>query len=163
LQEGVHHAASPVRHTARRSRPVPGIPGSRFRRTATNTNTEKGLVETFVDVVNACDPGGEPYLITTTSNVIEHETVFDDGRAHFTFTQNGKVVAAPLDGTGPRYTGHYTVWGGFNQNGEVVSNGTFTFNLALKGSDGSKYTEHSLDHFNVRPDGTENFFSHCNN
>ena len=50
---------------------------------ATNTTTEKGLVETFVDVVNACDPGGEPYLITTTSNVIEHETVFDDGRAHF--------------------------------------------------------------------------------
>ena len=46
----------------------------------TTTTTEKGLVETFVDVVPTCEDGGPLYTITTTSNLIEHETAFDDGR-----------------------------------------------------------------------------------
>ena len=129
----------------------------------TTVTHEKGLVENFVDVVNGCDPGAELYDITVTSNLVSKETAKDNGTFHATFTQTGKVVAVPLDGTGPSYTGQVTIWGGFSQNGEVVSNGTFTFNLALKGSDGSKYTEHAVDHSNVRPDGTENFFSRCNN
>ena len=46
----------------------------------TTTTTTKNLVETFVDVVPTCDASGADYTITTTSNLVEHETVFDDGR-----------------------------------------------------------------------------------
>ena len=59
----------------------------------TTTSHEHGLVETFVDVVPTCDNSAPaPYTITTTSNLVEHETVFADGRVHATFTQTGKFV-----------------------------------------------------------------------
>lgn len=84
----------------------------------TDTTTQKNLVETFVDVVPTCEGGGPAYTITTTSNLIEHSTVFDDGRAHFTFTQTGTFVAVLLeDPSLPSYTGNPTVWGGFNAKG----------------------------------------------
>src|SRR6266508_4082517 len=60
----------------------------------------------------------------------------------------------------PSYTGKFTVWGGFNQNGNTV-NGTFTFNVRGSGSDGSTFKNHTTEHFNVRPDGTVNEFFHC--
>jgi len=44
----------------------------------TQTTTEKNFVETFVDVVPSCEEG-PPYTVTTTSNLIEHETIFADG------------------------------------------------------------------------------------
>jgi hypothetical protein len=126
----------------------------------TTTTTTKNLVETFVDVLPSCDPDSPLMVVTTRSNLIEHETVFDDGRVHATFTQSGKVSAVPLVGTGPTYTGSFAVWGGFNANGSTV-NGTFTFNVVLKGSDGSRVSNHVVDHFNERPDGTVNEFFHC--
>src|ERR671913_93952 len=57
----------------------------------TTTTVEKNLVETFVDVIPSCEEGGPLYTITTTSNLVEHETVFEDGRvnATFTFTAHG--------------------------------------------------------------------------
>ena len=71
----------------------------------TTTNTEKGLVETFVDVVPTCEGGGPLYTITTTANAIEHETVFDHGRVHATFTSTGTFTATPLeDPSLPSYT-----------------------------------------------------------
>jgi hypothetical protein len=39
----------------------------------TTTNTEKNLVETFVDVVPSCE-GGPPYTVTTTSNLVAATT-----------------------------------------------------------------------------------------
>ena len=127
----------------------------------TETHTEKGLVETFVDVIPSCEGGGAPYTITTTSNLIEHETVFDDGRVHATFTQTGRFSAVPLnDPSLPSYTGKFTIWGGFNANGSTV-NGTFTFNVRGTGSDGSTFSNHNVDHFNERPDGSVNAFFHC--
>jgi hypothetical protein len=127
----------------------------------TETNTEKDLVETFVDVLPSCEDG-PPYVITTTSNLVEHETIFEDGRAHFTFTQTGTAVGLPLDDPKlPTFTAKFTVWGGFNQNSDSVANGTFTFNVRGTLSDGSTFSNHSVDHFNVRPDGTVNEFFHC--
>ena len=127
----------------------------------TVTTHEKGLVETFVDVIPSCDEDGAPYTITTTSNLVEHETVFDDGRVHATFTQTGKFSAVPLeDPSLPSFTGRFTTWGGFNQNGKTV-NGTFTFNLRGTGSDGSIVSFHTVEHFNQRPDGTVNEFFRC--
>jgi hypothetical protein len=127
----------------------------------TETTVEKNLVETFVDVVPTCEGGGPLYTITTTSNLVEHTTTFDDGRIHATFTQTGTFVAVPLeDPSLPSFTGRFTVWGGFNQNGKTV-NGTFTFTARGQGSDGSTFSNHVTDHFNVRPDGTVNAFFHC--
>jgi hypothetical protein len=126
----------------------------------TTTTTKKNVVETFVDVLPSCE-GGPLYTVTTTSNFVEHTTEFADGRVHATFTQTGSVVAVPLeDPSLPSYTGHFTIWGGFNANGTTV-NGTFTFNVRLVGSDGSTVTNHQVDHFNVRPDGSVNEFFHC--
>lgn len=39
----------------------------------TETTHEKGLVETFVDVVPTCEEDGALYTITTTSNLVMHE------------------------------------------------------------------------------------------
>ena len=127
----------------------------------TETVTEKGVVETFVDVVPTCEGGGPLYTITTTSNRIEHTTLFADGRVHATFTDTGTFVAEPLeDPSLPSYTGKFTVWGGFNANGKAV-NGTFTFTALGKGSDGSTFNNHVTDHFNTTPNGTEFFFTRC--
>jgi hypothetical protein len=127
----------------------------------TNTTTQRNLVETFVDVVPSCEAGGPAYQITTTSNAIEHETVFADGRIHATFTETGTFVAVPLeDPSLPSFTGSFSVRGGFNQENEVVV-GTFTFSERGKGSDGPQFTFHTTGHFNVRPDGTVNDFFRC--
>ena len=133
-----------------------------FAQPPVNTTTvQKNLVETFVDVVPSCEEGGPLYTITTTSNLVEHTTVFDDGREHDTFTQTGTFVAVPLeDPSLPSFTGKFTVWGGFNANNQVV-NGTFTFNVRGTGSDGSTFSVNNSEHFNTRPDGTVNEFFHC--
>jgi hypothetical protein len=127
----------------------------------TQTNTAKNLVESFVDVVPTCEGGGPLYQITTTSNLVEHETVFDDGDVHATFTETGTFVAVPLeDPSLPSYTGKFTAWGGFNQSGSTV-NGTTTFSVRGTGSDGSTFSNQNVEHFNQRPDGTVNEFFHC--
>jgi hypothetical protein len=133
-----------------------------FAQPPTNTTTtQKGLVETFVDVIPTCEEDGPPYTITITSNLITHETIFDDGRIHATFTQTGTFSAVPLeDPSLPSFTGKFTQWGGFNQNGQTV-NGTFTFNLHGTGSDGSKVSINLVEHFNARPDGSVNELFHC--
>ena len=129
--------------------------------TTTTTTTTKGVVETFVDVVPTCEGGGPLYTITTTSNAIEHETTFDDGRIHVTFTQTGTFTAVPLeDPSLPSYTGKFTTWGGFNANGSTM-NGTFTFNVRGTGSDGSTFSNHNVEHSNQRPDGTVHEFFRC--
>ena len=133
-----------------------------FAQPPTNTTThETGLVETFVDVIPMCEDGGPPYTITTTSNLVMHETIFEDGRVHATFTQTGKFSAVPLeDPSLPSFTGRFTQWGGFNQNGSTV-NGTFTFSLRGTGSDGSTVSLNQVEHFNQRPDGSVNELFHC--
>ena len=108
-----------------------------------------------------CEEDGPLYTITTTSNLIEHTTTFDDGRTHETFTQTGTFVAVPLEDPDlPSFTGKFTVWGGFNANGNTV-NGTFTMTVHGTGSDGSTFRVHATEHFNARPDGTVNEFFNC--
>jgi len=126
----------------------------------TTVTHQKGFTDTFVDVVPDCFSISEPYTITTTSNSVSKESVFDDGRVHATFTDAGTFVATPVDLTGPSVSGHFAVWGGFNANGKTV-NGTFTFNLTGRFEDGTRISVHTVDHFNVRPDGVEFAFSKC--
>jgi hypothetical protein len=136
-----------------------------FAQPPTHTKTiEKGLVETFVDVFPTCETaggeGGPLYRITLTSNLAVHETIFDDGRVHATFTQTGRFTAVPLNPSLPSFTGKVTIWGGFNANRKAV-NGTFTFSLHGTGSDGSRVRVNLVEHFNERPDGSVNEFFHC--
>ena len=124
----------------------------------TTTTTMKNLVETFDDVVPMCDVSGAVYTITTTSNLVEHETVFDDGRVHATFTQTGTFVAT--NPTLPDFTGKFTTWGNFNANGKT-ENSTFTFTVHGTGDDGSRFKHHETAHFNARPNGSVNEFFRC--
>ena len=127
----------------------------------TNTTITKDAVETFIDVVPTCEGGGALYTVTTTTNSVEHETVFDDGSVHSTFTQTGTFVAVPLEDPAlPDFSGKLTIWGGFNQSAQTV-NGTFTFNIRGTGDDGSTFKQNSVDHFNVRPNGSVQEFFHC--
>ena len=124
----------------------------------TTTTTTQNVVDTFVDVAPTCDGSGAEYTITSTSNLIEHETVFDDGRVHATFTQTGTFVAT--NPTLPDFTGKFTSWGNFNANGSTV-NSTFTFNVHGTGDDGSTFRHHESGHFNARPDGSVQEFFRC--
>jgi len=124
----------------------------------TETIVEKDQTDTFVDFFT-CDPAAL-YEITIVFSHVEHVTIFPDGRIHVTFTDVGTFEAEALDPSLPDASGHFTIWGGFNENGTTV-NGTFTFNVSGTYDDGSRVSTHAVDHFNVRPDGTENFFSRC--
>lgn len=117
--------------------------------------------DTFVDVLVSCGEDAPLYEITITYNQVEHSTTFDDGRVHSTFTQTGKFVAKALEPGQLDASGRFTVWGNFNSNGNGVFNGTFTFNLSGKFSDGSKVGIHVDDHFNTTPNAQEFFHSHC--
>lgn len=124
----------------------------------TETVTEQGVTETFLDTA-LCE-GDPTHEITATFNSIEHITEFDDGRVHVTFTQTGTFEAVPLDAGGQEASGHFAVWGGFNQNKKTV-NGTFTFNINGTFEDGTRISTHGVEHFNVTPDGVEFSFFNC--
>jgi hypothetical protein len=127
-------------------------------RPTTTTTTTKRAVETFVDVVPTCDASGAPYTITTTTNLIEHETVFPDGRVHATFTQTGTFVAT--NPTLPDFTGKITAWGNFNANGSTA-NSTFTLTVHGTADDGSTFKHHEIEHSNSQPDGSTREFFRC--
>lgn len=84
-----------------------------------------------------------------------HETFFiEDGQVTevwATFTETGKVSLT--DANGVSFTGHFTVWGGFNLN-EKNTNNTFTLTVKLAGSDGSSITAHEVQHFALNANGT---------
>ena len=53
-----------------------------------------------------CSEEGLLYTITSTRNLVMHETIFDDGRVHATFTQTGTFSAVTLeDPSLPSFTG----------------------------------------------------------
>jgi hypothetical protein len=106
-----------------------------------------------------CQDGGPLYTITTTTNHVEHTTTFDDGRINSTFTATGKLVAVPLeDPSLPSFTGSFTARGGLEQQNNEIVNGTSTFSERGEGSDGSRFTFHTTEHLNFRPNGTVNAF-----
>ena len=125
----------------------------------TETIIRHDVTETIVEFLT-CELEDNLYEITLVYNSIEKSTVFDDGRAHFTFTQTGTFEATALDPSQPDASGHFTVGGGFNQNNSTV-NGTFTFNVNGRYEDGSQISTHLVDRFNVTPTGAEFFFTHC--
>jgi hypothetical protein len=116
--------------------------------------------ETFIDVAPSCGAGGAPLEITIDYNFVEHSTVSDEG-THVTFTQTGTFVAVALDPAGQDASGHFTQWGGFNENPGGAVNGTFTFSVRGRLEDGTRIRFHLTDHFNFTPTGASNFFTLC--
>ena len=125
-----------------------------------NETTTVKDTDTFVDVLTSCGEDAPLYEITIDYNQVEHTTTFDDGRMHATFTQTGTFVAEALKPGSLDASGTFTVWGGFNANGGAV-NGTFTFNLRGKYSDGTPVGIHVTDHFNTTPTGGDFAFTYC--
>jgi hypothetical protein len=148
-----------------------------------DTATEHLHQETvvFYDYVPCHEELGA-YRITAIINAVEHGTEKGD-TAHFTFTETGRFFAEAVnadlvydpetdentpvpadptvDPTKPTYEGRYTVWGGYNGNGNNEAS-TFTFSATGRGSDGSRFNASNVFHGSLSATGAENVFEHVN-
>ena len=112
------------------------------------TQTFHDVTEVMVDVIPCT---GAPATITITYNGVAHINSLPGGEFWATFTETGKVSLT--DANGVSYSGHFTVWGGFNLN-ERNTNSTFTLTVRLAGSDGSTIVAHEVQHFALNANGT---------
>lgn len=112
-----------------------------------DTNNEHQVTETNPDV-NPCT--GEPGTLTITYNEVEHESPDNNGGDHATFTQTGTFTFVQ-DSDGVTFTGHFTVWGGFNSNSGGTNADTFTLTVHGTGSDGSTINAHEVSHTTSNP------------
>jgi len=92
--------------------------------------------------VNACT--GATGTISITYNGVEHFTGTKNG-VHVTGTTAGVFTFVPDDPAEPTYAGHFAQWFGENYNPNIDS-ATATFNVHVKGSDGSRLAFHVVAH-----------------
>jgi hypothetical protein len=113
----------------------------------------------FFDESTRCQ--NELYTSTFYVHSVEHFTYFKEtGALHYHLLFRGKVVAVPLDGTGPSYTGNFRVSDSENirsvKHGEMlVETDTDHDRAVLKGSDGSKAFYKFHAHFTYNANGVE--------
>jgi hypothetical protein len=113
--------------------------------------------ESFSDESTLCQD--ELYTTTVNGHAVVHFTFFEDtGAFHFHQVAHGKVVAVPLDGTGPSYTG--TFRGSDSENIRAVRQGDLLVEVdtdlnraVLHGSDGSKAFAKFHAHFTLNANG----------
>jgi hypothetical protein len=118
---------------------------------ATDTET---FHDSGVDVTRDVNPcSGAPGTLTFTFRFVIHITALDNGTFHETSTATGTFTFVPDDPSQPTYTGHATFWDGENVNAKSFT-ATFTGNIVLRGSDGSRITDHALFHVTVNANGT---------
>lgn len=110
------------------------------------TETEHQATETSHDF-NPCT--GEPGTLTVTYNEVDHISSGNNGGDHGTFTQTGTFTFEQDNGL--TYTGHFTVWGGFNSNSGGTEADTFTLSLHATGSDGSTLRANLVSHETINP------------
>jgi hypothetical protein len=109
-----------------------GMPSVASAQAKTEIVTFRNVTQTFTDV-NPCS--GDPVTVTLTYNGVVSFTVDPQGGLHVTGTMAGTVEVTPLD-SGPTATGRFATW--FGEGTSSNSDGDWeTFNLKLKGSDGS--------------------------
>lgn len=128
----------------------------------TDTQVEK-VSESFSDEPFLCQD--ELYEQTGTGHLLTHFTaagIDEDGNfilpLHFRFLIHAKIVAVPLDGTGPTFTGHFRSSDSENirdvKQGEVfVETDTDHNKVVARGSDGSRVTFMEHQHFTVNANG----------
>ncbi len=134
--------------------------GTAWAKPITFTEVTKFPEETFTDESTRCQT--ELYATTFSKGMaVEHFTYFPDtGALHYHLLFRGKVVAVPLDGTGPSYTGNFRVSDSENirsvKHGEVlVETDTDHDRAVLKGSDGSRAFFKFHAHFTVNANGVQ--------
>ena len=122
------------------------------------TGTEVSTFEeSFSDEPFLCED--ELYAQTVSGQSLVHFTRFPDtGAVHFHEDVHGKVVAVPLDGTGPTYTGNF--WFSDTESVRAVKRGDLLaeqdtdFNhVVARGSDGSRVLFRFHAHFTVSANG----------
>jgi hypothetical protein len=136
--------------------------GASFDRPITDTQVEK-VIESFSDEPFLCQD--ELYQTTATGHLLTHFTaagIDEDGNfilpLHFHFLIHAKVVAVPLDGTGPTFTGHFRSSDtesirNVKQGDVFVETDTDHNKVIAKGSDGSTVTLQEHHHFTVNANG----------
>jgi hypothetical protein len=113
--------------------------------------------ESFSDEPTLCQD--ELYTVTINGRAVVHFTFFEEtGALHFHLVDHGKVVAVPLDGTGPSYTGNFRFSDSENiravKHGEVlVETDTDLDRFVAHGSDGSRAFLKVHAHFTVNANG----------
>ncbi len=115
--------------------------------------------ETFSDEPTRC----QTELYTTTfsvGHVVVHYTYFPDtGALHFHEMAHGKIVAVPLDGTGPSYRGNWRLSDSENirnvKRGELVEVDTDSDRFVAHGSDGSRAFFKFHAHFTFNANGVK--------
>jgi hypothetical protein len=137
-------------------------PGISFAQPITDTEVEK-ISESFSDEPFLCQD--ELYEQTATGHVLTHFTaagIDDDGNfilpLHFRFLVHAKIVAVPLDGTGPTFIGHFRSSDSENirsvrQGDAFVEVDTDHNMVVAKGSDGSKIRLREHFHFTFNANG----------
>jgi hypothetical protein len=96
--------------------------------------------------VNPCT--GDPVIATSTYNAVFSYTIDPQGGVHVTGTVAGTYEVVPVDPGLPTYTGHFASW--FGESSSSNSDGDWaTFNVKLKGSDGSTLSVNSVLQFHV--------------
>jgi hypothetical protein len=123
-----------------------------------NTGTDASTFsESFSDEPFLCQD--ELYTVTVNGRAVVHFTFFEDtGAFHFHEVIHAKVVAVPLDGTGPSYRGTFRNSDAENiravKHGDVLAEvDTDLFRAVAHGSDGSKAFAKFHAHFTVNANG----------
>jgi hypothetical protein len=131
-----------------------GTAGAQPPITGTDVST---FSESFSDEPFLCQD--ELYTVTVNGRAVVHFTFFEDtGAFHFHEVIHAKVVAVPLDGTGPSYRGTFRNSDSESiravKHGEVLAEvDTDLFRAVAHGSDGSKAFAKFHAHFTVNANG----------
>ena len=133
--------------------------GTAWAKPITFTEVTKFPEETFTDESTRCQT--ELYATTFTNGMaVAHFTYFPEtGVLHFHEWSHGKIVAVPLDGTGPSYRGnfrfgHSDTFINVERRGELIRH-TYVDTTVLKGSDGSKAFLKEHAHFTFNANGVK--------
>ena len=123
------------------------------------TEVTRHSPETFTDESTRCQT--ELYATTFSKGMtVEHYTYFPNtGALHYHLVSHGKIVAVPLDGTGPSYTGNFRYSDSENirnvKRGELVEVDTDLDRFVARGSDGSRAFYKLHAHFTVNANGVQ--------
>jgi hypothetical protein len=137
------------------------VAGTAWARPITFTEVTRFPTESFSDEPTQC----QNELYTTTfskSMAVEHFTYFPNtGALRFHEWTHGKIVAVPLDGTGPSYRGQFRFGHSENfRNVERYELQTHTFidRFVARGSDGSRAFVKVHEHITFNANGVKTAF-----
>ncbi len=123
-----------------------------------STEVTRYPTETFTDESTRCQT--ELYATTFSKGMaVEHFTYFPEtGALHFHLVSHGKVVAVPLDGTGPSYRGQFRFGHSENfrnfERGELQTH-TWIDRFVARGSDGSRAFGKVHEHITFNANGVK--------